>query len=169
MGNSASPPTDERETACGLPGGLVAPQSQVDCVRDELQRVGNAHAELAGHESTEPTLAEGICRANEIRRVLHALRTTVYSAPGAPLPALEMLLAEMLAIHFCSDRTETLAVLLELLAKAEARVRQCEFVVGPEAVRIFGVNPVGRPACHEPAGRLGRAHLLLGFHVHARA
>ncbi len=48
----------------------------------------------------------------------------------------------MLAIHFCSDREETIAVLSELLATVESRVRHRQFVVGADAARIFWVNPV---------------------------
>jgi hypothetical protein len=133
---------DPQEAACALPGNLFAPQVQVDCVREELQRVGHALAELAGQPLDDQTLADGIRKANEIRRRLQALRTAVYSAPAAPLPALEMLVAEMLAIHFCSDRAETVAVLGELLAEAEQRIQQKQFIVGADAVRIFWVNPV---------------------------
>jgi hypothetical protein len=133
---------DPHEVPCALPGNLFAPQIQVDCVREELQRVGHALAELAGQPLDDQTLADGIRKANEIRRRLQALRTTVYSAPGAPLPALEMLVAEMLAIHFCSDRAETVAVLGELLAEAEKRIQQKQFIIGGDAVRIFWVNPV---------------------------
>jgi benzoyl-CoA reductase/2-hydroxyglutaryl-CoA dehydratase subunit BcrC/BadD/HgdB len=125
-----------------LPGNLFAPQVQVDCVREELQRVGQSLGELAGQPLDDRTLADGIQKANEVRRRLQALRTTVYSAPGAPLPALEMLVTEMLAIHFCSDRAETVAVLGGLLAEAEKRVQQKQFIIGAEAVRIFWVNPV---------------------------
>ena len=53
-----------------------------------------------------------------------------------------MLVAEMLAIHFCSDREETIAVLDGLLAEVQARVRQNQFVISADAVRIFWVNPV---------------------------
>lgn len=133
---------DPAEASCVLPGNLVAPQCQVDCVREELQRIGKTLGELAGQPLDEPTLAEGIRKANEVRRRLQALRTAVYSAPGAPLPALEMLIAEMLAIHFCSDREETIVVLDELLAEAGRRVRRKQFIVGTDAVRIFWVNPV---------------------------
>src|ERR1039458_5935459 len=31
---------DAGETACALPGNLSAPQVQVDCVREELERIG---------------------------------------------------------------------------------------------------------------------------------
>ena len=130
------------EMACALPGNLVAPKIQVDCVRTELQRVGQALGELAGKTLDDDRLAAGIRAANQVRRLLDSLRQTVYSAPAAPLPALEMLVVEMLAIHFCSDREETIAVLDGLLAEVRARVRQNQFVINADAVRIFWVNPV---------------------------
>jgi hypothetical protein len=130
------------ETACALPGLLAAPQIQVDCVRTELQRVGRALGELAGRTLDDDSLAAGIRAANQVRRRLDSLRRTVYSAPAAPLPALEMLVAEMLAIHFCSDREETIAVLDDLLAEVQSRARRSQFVIGAEAARIFWVNPV---------------------------
>jgi hypothetical protein len=133
---------DASEPACPLPGLLSAPKSQVDCVCAELQRVGETLGQLAGRKLDDPLLADGIRAANRVRRLLAALRTAVYAAPAAPLPALEMLVAEMLAIHFCSDREETLAVLEALLAEARHRLRQNHFVIGQDAVRIFWVNPV---------------------------
>ena len=111
-------------------------------MRAELQRVGQALGELAGKTLDDDLLAAGIRAANQARRLLDSLRRTVYSAPAAPLPALEMLVAEMLAIHFCSDREETIAVLEDLLAEVQSRVRQNQFVIGADAVRIFWVNPV---------------------------
>ena len=130
------------EDFCGLPGDLTAPKNQVDCVGSELRRVGEALSTLAGKNLDDALLADGIRAANRVRRLLGGLRQTVYTAPAAPLPALEMLVAEMLAIHFCSDREETIAVLEELLAEAQNRVWHSQYVVGVEAVRIFWVNPV---------------------------
>jgi hypothetical protein len=130
------------EIVCALPGDLFAPKIQVDCVLSELQRVGEALGELAGEILDDNCLAAGIRAANQVRGLLNSLRQTVYSAPAAPLPALEMLVAEMLAIHFCSDREETIAVLDVLLAEVQTRVRQNQFVISADAVRIFWVNPV---------------------------
>jgi hypothetical protein len=130
------------EAACALPGHLAVPKVQVDCVRTELQRVGDALGKLAGVTLDDNRLAAGIRVANQSRRLLDSLRRTVYSAPGAPLPALEMLVAEMLAIHFCSDREETIAVLGGLLAEAQLRVQRNQFVAGADAARIYWVNPV---------------------------
>jgi hypothetical protein len=130
------------EMACALPGDLAAPRSQVDCVRTELQRIGKALGGLAGRALDDDCLAAGIRAANHARRLLDSLRRTVYSAPAPPLPALEMLVAEMLAIHFCSDREETIAVLDGLLAEVQSRVRRNQFNVSDEAVRMFWVNPV---------------------------
>lgn len=135
-------PPDPGEPACALPGNLSAPQVQVDCVREELERIGAVLSGLAGQPLDAETLARGIREANQVRRLLAALRRAVYTAPGAPLPALEMLVAEMLALHFCSDRQQALGVLADLLAEAEARRRQNLFVVAEDAVRVFWVNPV---------------------------
>ncbi len=133
---------DLGETACPLPGGLAAPKIQVDCVRAELRRVARALGELAAQTPDNDTLAAGIRAANQVRRRLDALRRAVYGAPAPPLPALEMLVAEMLAIHFCSDREETAAVLDALLAEVHSRLRHDRFVDSAAAARVFWVNPV---------------------------
>jgi hypothetical protein len=130
------------EEACHLPGNLSAPVVQVACVRDELARLAEALADLGGHQLDSAALGEGIREANRVRRLLSTLRQVVYTGPGVPLPALEMLVAEMLAIHFCSDRAETINVLSELLAEVEERTRQGQSLAGPDAVRVFWVNPV---------------------------
>ena len=130
------------EPACSLPGGLEAPRIQVECVRDELERVGVALGELAGQPLDDQLLAAGIREANHIRAILAELRQLVYGAEGAPLPALEMLIAEMLAIHFCSDRGESATVLSGLLTEAKARIVRHQFIIGADAVRVFWVNPV---------------------------
>jgi hypothetical protein len=58
------------------------------------------------------------------------------------MPALEMLVAEMLAIHFCSDHNETIGVLAELLGEVLHRVEAGIGVLADDAVRVFWVNPV---------------------------
>jgi hypothetical protein len=133
---------DPGEPAVMLPGGLEAPREQVDWVSGELERVRQMLGDLAGVPLDEATLARGIRQANQIRRLLAQLRIRVYASSAPPLPALEMLVAEMLAIHFCSDRAETAAVLADLLAEADQRVAEGWFVAAAEAVRVFWVNPV---------------------------
>jgi hypothetical protein len=133
---------DPAERGCALPGGLAAPESQVECVRWELDRIGAALSRLSDSRLTPHVLSNGIRKANEVRRLLQALRRIVCSAPGAPLPALEMLVAEMLAIHYCSDQQETMVVLRGLLEEAASRLEAREFVIGADAVRVFWVNPV---------------------------
>jgi hypothetical protein len=133
---------DPDEPWSELPGGLRAPRIQVECVHEELRRVGLTLEELAGCALDESRLRAGIQAANDVRRELQALRAAVYRAPAAPLPALEMLIAEMLAIHFCSDREESLLVLRNLTAEVRRRKETGQFVIGPDAVRVFWVNPV---------------------------
>jgi len=133
---------DPGEDAVSLPGGFRAPAEQVSFVASELERLRRAFEGLAGESIDENALAAGIRAANGVRRILDELRLIAYRADPAPLPALEMLIAEMLAIHFCSDREEAGVVLAGLLEEARRRVEKGVGVLPEGAARIFWVNPV---------------------------
>lgn len=130
------------EAAVHLPGGFQAPESQVDFVLSEIERVRREFEGCAGRELTDEDLAAGVRRANEVRQRLAKLRQLAFRAPACPLPALEMLIAEMLAIHFCSDQDESVGVLDELLEETARRVDAGVGVLPADAVRVFWVNPV---------------------------
>ncbi len=130
------------EEALALPGTFVAPRSLVTFVQAELERIRQILAEATGSPLSDAALAAGIRRANRVRRLLAELRELVFAAAPAPLPALEMLIAEMLVIHYCSDPEECIAVLKSLLAEARRRVRRKVGVLPADAVRVFWVNPV---------------------------
>lgn len=130
------------EEAVRLAGGLSAPRAQVEFVAGELERVREALERLAGGPLDQAALAAGIRRANAVRAVLAELRHLVFSAPRAPLPALELLVAEMLALHFCSDYDEALATLTDLRDEVRRRVTAGIGLSAPDAVRVFWINPV---------------------------
>jgi benzoyl-CoA reductase/2-hydroxyglutaryl-CoA dehydratase subunit BcrC/BadD/HgdB len=133
---------EEDEEVVHLPGGFTAPRSQVEFVKAELERVRIALQDLAGRSLDDEALARGIARANRVRGLLARLRDVVFTATPCPMPALEMLIAEMLAIHFCSDQDETIAVLQELLDEVNRRAAAGVGYSSAQAARIFWVNPV---------------------------
>ncbi len=133
---------DHGEPAVALPGGFSAPKEQVAFVMGELERVRQALETLAQERLNDDKLSDGIKVANQVRRCLAELRRLVFTAEICPLPALEMLIAEMFAIHFCSDRDEALAVLEELLNEVRKRIAAKEGVLSKEAAKVFWVNPV---------------------------
>jgi benzoyl-CoA reductase/2-hydroxyglutaryl-CoA dehydratase subunit BcrC/BadD/HgdB len=130
------------EAAVKLPGGFVAAKSQVEFVESELLRVRDSLEELVDKRLDEAAIGMGIAKANSIRRCLAELRTLAYRTDPCPMPALEMLIAEMLAIHFCSDQDECLNVLDLLLEEVKSRVSAGVGVLDDKAARIFWVNPV---------------------------
>jgi benzoyl-CoA reductase/2-hydroxyglutaryl-CoA dehydratase subunit BcrC/BadD/HgdB len=130
------------EAAVRLPGGMLACEAQIAFVRSELDRIRRTLEEAAGRRLTDDQLRAGIRHANLVRGRLTKLRQFVFTAPNCPLPALEMLIAEMLAIHFCSDRGEALCVLDELLKEVKRRIHAGKGVLASDAVRVFWVNPV---------------------------
>jgi hypothetical protein len=87
-------------------------------------------------------LVEGIEKANCVREMLAELRRLVFLAEPCPLPAMELLVAEMFAIHFCSDREECIAILAGLLDEVRRRVAARVGVLSSGAARVFWVNPV---------------------------
>ncbi|OGV58840.1 MAG: hypothetical protein A2283_00650 [Lentisphaerae bacterium RIFOXYA12_FULL_48_11] len=125
-----------------LPGGFQCTADQVLFVENELLRVKKAIESLAGVAITNDKLTDGIRAANEVRAILRELRRMVFTADVCPLPALEMLVAEMLVIHFCSDRKESVIVLSGLLAEVRRRILLGRGLFGSDAVRVFWVNPV---------------------------
>lgn len=133
---------DLDEEAVVLPGGFEAPVSQVAFVQSELERVRHSLEDLAGRRLSDEACAAGIRKANRVRRCLAQLRRLVFTAPVCPMPALEMLIAEMLAIHFCSDQDETIHVLEALLDEVQGRIEAGTGVLPRDAVRVFWVNPV---------------------------
>jgi benzoyl-CoA reductase/2-hydroxyglutaryl-CoA dehydratase subunit BcrC/BadD/HgdB len=159
-------PPEPEEEAVPLPGGLFAPRGLVEVVALELARVRDAIAVKARQELDDGRLARGIARANQVRRRLDALRVLAYRAEPCPLPALEMQIAEMLAIHFCSDREETIRVLDDLLAEARRRVRAGRGVGRPDAARVYWVNPVAdlraMNLLEEAGGRICGTDYLFG-------
>lgn len=130
------------EDAVTLPGGFRCPGDQVAFARSELERVKAGIEALAGERLSDEGLRVGIRAANRIRRALRELRELVFTADLCPLPSLELLIAEMLAIHFCSDRDACEAVLTGLLIEVRRRVAENIGYFGCEAVKVFWVNPV---------------------------
>ncbi len=130
------------EEAVILPGGKKAPASQVGFVRQQLESIRKSLTRVCREELDDNKLSRGIAAANQIRRLIEDLRSLVFTAPTNPMPALEMLIAEMLAIHFCSDRDETLNVLEGLLRRVRSRIKAGTGFGDGETARIFWVNPV---------------------------
>lgn len=129
------------EESVQLPGGAPAPRLQVDCARAELERIAGLLTELAGTTLTAELLANGIRHANRVRALIRELRRLSYLSPGPPLPALEMLLIEILSLHFCSDREECLEVVSGMLAEVKDRTSRSAYTLSPDAVRVYWINP----------------------------
>lgn len=125
-----------------LLGGFSAPVIQVQFVRGEMQRIRDALESLTGKPITDEMLHQGIKKANAVRAKLDELRHLVYTSDICVLPALEMQIAEMLAIHFCSDIDETLAVYDDLILEVKTRLAARQGILPNDAVRVFWVNPV---------------------------
>ncbi|MBN1588286.1 MAG: 2-hydroxyacyl-CoA dehydratase [Pirellulales bacterium] len=132
---------DADEPSVELPGGSRVPVAQVDFVRGELNRVRRHLETGTGQSLDDARLAAGIRRANQVRRLLGQLRRFAYLGDPSPMPALEMMIAEILSIHFCSDWAETVAVVEDLLAEVRRRLIANEGSRPAGAARVYWINP----------------------------
>lgn len=130
------------EESVDLPGGMAAPASQVSFVRAELDRVRQAIEKAVGSPITDADLSAGIARSNHVRALIAEMRGLCFTAPICPLPALELLIAEMLALHFCSDPAAAADILSDLLVEVRQRVQTGSGVLPADSIRVFWVNPV---------------------------
>lgn len=117
-------------------------QYQLSIVLDELHSVKEVIEAKTGQEISEERLSIAVKQANRIRRSLEELRETVFTAPITPVPALEMLICEMLIIHYCSDADWAEKILEQMLQLARKRSEKNIGFFGKEAVKVFWVNPV---------------------------
>lgn len=135
-------PPDLGESGVPLPGGFQTSPALVDHVKSELEGIKISLEALTQETLDEKKLLASIEVSNRIRKYLNELRRLTFTANLCPLPALELLIAEMLAIHFCSDREETMHVLEGLLYRVRKRIATETGFFNRDAVRIFWVNPV---------------------------
>lgn len=130
------------EESLSLPNGRKTPLIQQKYLIDELSRMRKLLAEKTGKPLSDEMLRKGIIKTNKIRKLLKELRSMVFQSEASPLPALEVLIAEMLAIHYCSDIDETEKILTALVAEVKSRIKNKNYIGDRNATKIFWVNPV---------------------------
>lgn len=107
---------------------------QYQGIVDKLNELGNTNI-------GEKELSQSVKQFNKIRKLVQDLRELVYSAERPPIPGLEMLLAEFIAIHACSELNEAPLVLEDLLETARKRLANNESPFGEKPLRIFWASP----------------------------
>lgn len=133
---------DADEAVITLPDGQHAPAVLAEYVALELERLRAALRRATGAAITDAAVAASIAAAGRIRARIGDIRHLAFTAPRPPIPAIELLLAEILALHFCSDRARCEALLERLHAQVAARVAVGDSHLQLDAVRVYWVNPV---------------------------
>ncbi len=110
-------------------------------VATQLKGVVRRLEEVSGKTITEAMLRKSRDQSNAIRSRISELRDLVYGAKQPPLPGLEMLLAEFIAPHACSDPDEAVAVLDELLKTVRDRLAKKLSPLSADPLRVFWATP----------------------------
>jgi benzoyl-CoA reductase/2-hydroxyglutaryl-CoA dehydratase subunit BcrC/BadD/HgdB len=110
-------------------------------VASQLKGVVRRLEEVSGKTITEAMLRKSRDQSNAIRSRISELRDLVYGAKQPLLPGLEMLLAEFIAPHACSDPDEAVAVLDELLKTVRDRLAKKLSPLSADPLRVFWATP----------------------------
>ncbi len=127
--------------ACG--SGFALEPGTRDFLVVEYRRVARRLEELTGYTLSDADLAASIRKSNGVRTRTDRLRD--YSYRHGVLPALEMMVVEFGCLHYYADVDEWTAVLDDLLATCERRVRRGERVVAEDALRVVWITPPADP------------------------
>jgi benzoyl-CoA reductase/2-hydroxyglutaryl-CoA dehydratase subunit BcrC/BadD/HgdB len=117
------------------------PVDTVDFLEGQYRGIVRKLSEVTGREITGEALRGAVRLFNNIRGLVRQLRELVYRERHPPLPGLEMLLAEFIAIHTCSEPWESVAVLTDLLETVRLRKEEGLSPLPGDPVRVMWVNP----------------------------
>ncbi len=123
------------------PTGVKILRSHIDWVADEFRLIAQAVTEKTGQSLTEDALRNAITQANEVRALIHTLREGVYGAEYPLFPALEMMVMEMFALHFCSDRSMCKKMLQTMVDELQQSQLSSHAPSENPRVPLFWVNP----------------------------
>lgn len=135
-------PPNQEEATVKLLDGTRAPSIQMEYLIEEFARLRQLLEEKTGKKITDNMLVAGIRKSNNIRSLVGKLRELVFSGKGILLPALELLIAEMLALHYCSDIKETENILEHLIEEVQQRKKLKTYIGTGTETKVFWVNPV---------------------------
>lgn len=116
-------------------------ESALKFVTGQLRGVVHCLEKISGKKVTESMLEKSRNQFNLIRQKVAMLRDIVYGAKQPPLPGLEMMLAEFIAIHACSEPEESIHVLDDLIKTAQQRIEKGVSPLNPDPIRVFWATP----------------------------
>ncbi|MFH0765459.1 MAG: 2-hydroxyacyl-CoA dehydratase family protein [Calditrichota bacterium] len=125
--------------------GVEAPQAALELLKREVGEVIAKLEVAAGERLNEAKFQESVRQSNRLRSLIAELKRLTYTAPAAPLPALELMNVEFSALTGYGDREETIAILKHLIATVQDRVKKDVGVLDPDAIPIAWVNPTADP------------------------
>jgi len=122
---------------------------------DQLRALAARLEEATGSPFDEAALVRAMGLTNRLRRAVESARQGAYYSRGAALPALEMMNLEFLALSGYADLEEAVAVAEHVADTVQRRQVAGDWVIPPEALRLYWVTPPADPLLLNHAEELG--------------
>jgi len=101
--------------------------------------------DLTGQNYEKEKLKKTISRINKIRELINEIRDVVFSASKPPLPALEIMNIEFMALAGYSDPDEAINILKHIKETVKERVKNQMGISDENALRILWITPPADP------------------------
>ncbi len=123
------------------PHGSPYQKPAVDFLESQYRGIVERIERETGRPVSEEDLRASVRGFNRLRGLVREIRSLAYGSRRPPLPGLETLLAEFVALHYCSDPWESFEVLEDLLDTVRRRAERGESPLEGDPVRVFWVTP----------------------------
>lgn len=128
---------EKNEPFIVLNDGRCIPAYTLEIVSEQFKTIIKHLEALTGEKMNNTKLIKSITLANEIRTLISQISEQVYAKNRGCFGALETLIVQMLAIHFCSDRQRCKTILELILNELETTPP-----LNDKRPALFWVNPV---------------------------
>ncbi len=116
-----------------------------DFLKKEFESLIPLLEKTTGEKFSEEKLKKSIKKTNVLRKQIADIKHLTFTAPASPLPALEVMNIEFMALAGYSDPEEAVDILKHLKNLIKERIELSESHISQDAVRIIWVTPPADP------------------------
>jgi len=100
---------------------------------------------VSSHKYDREQLVDSIHKINKLRKLIERIKDITFSAAKSPLPALEIMNIEFIALSAYSDLDEAIIILEHILQNVQFRVENNLGITKIDAVRVAWITPPADP------------------------
>ena len=112
---------------------------------EEFNELISQFEKVTGLQYVPERLKKTLVKINKLRTLIREIKDLTFTADSSPLPALEIMIIEFMALSAYSDLEEAVSILEHMKDTIEKRINKNDGVTDNEKIRIAWVTPPADP------------------------